>query len=108
MQIVLVNGLPRVDKKRFPWIATYFDAQCLFERLAVELLVDANNVAITGSTPACDLLNGSLMQMAIVFTCNRVLKQVADNSAGPSGCDRVQRGLGGSDAVRPEQRDSDC
>ena len=40
------NGLPRVDKKRFPWIATYFDAQCLFpERLAVELLVDANNVA---------------------------------------------------------------
>ena len=40
------SGLPRVDKKRFPWIATYFDAQCLFpERLAVELLVDANNVA---------------------------------------------------------------
>jgi len=40
------NGLPRVDKKRFQWIATYFDAQCIFpERLAVELLVDAKDVA---------------------------------------------------------------
>jgi glycerol-3-phosphate dehydrogenase len=40
------SGMPRVDKKRFPWIATYFDAQCIYpERLAVELLVDANNVA---------------------------------------------------------------
>lgn len=40
------KGLPRIDKKRFPWIATYFDAQCLYpERLAVELLVDAENSA---------------------------------------------------------------
>ena len=42
----LSSGLPRVDEKRFPWMATYFDAQCIFpERLAVELLVDAKNIA---------------------------------------------------------------
>ena len=35
-------GLPQVDAQQFPWIATYFDAQCIFpERLTVELLVDA-------------------------------------------------------------------
>ena len=40
------SGMPRVDKKRFPWIATYFDAQCIYpERLAVELLVDAEKNA---------------------------------------------------------------
>ena len=40
------NGLPCIDKNGFPWIATYFDAQCLYpERLAVELLVDAENSA---------------------------------------------------------------
>ncbi len=40
------SGMPRVDEKRFPWIATYFDAQCIYpERLAVELLVDAEKNA---------------------------------------------------------------
>ena len=35
-------GLPQVDVQQFPWIATYFDAQCIFpERLTVELLADA-------------------------------------------------------------------
>ena len=35
-------GLPQVDAQQFPWIATYFDAQCIFpERLTVELLADA-------------------------------------------------------------------
>ncbi len=36
------SGLPQVDRQKFPWMATYFDAQCIFpERLTVELLVDA-------------------------------------------------------------------
>ena len=40
------SGMPRVNKKRFPWIATYFDAQCIYpERLTVELLVDAEKNA---------------------------------------------------------------
>jgi glycerol-3-phosphate dehydrogenase len=40
------SGMPGVDKKRFPWIATYFDAQCMYpERLTVELLVDAEKKA---------------------------------------------------------------
>lgn len=40
------SGMPRVDKKKFPWIATYSDAQCIYpERLAVELLVDAEKNA---------------------------------------------------------------
>lgn len=39
-------GLPRVDHRRFPFVATYFDAQCLSpERLTVEWLVDAQRVA---------------------------------------------------------------
>jgi len=39
-------GLPQVDRQQFPWMATYFDAQCIFpERLAVELLVDAEALA---------------------------------------------------------------
>jgi glycerol-3-phosphate dehydrogenase len=40
------SGMPRVNKKRFPWIATYFDAQCIYpERLTVELLLDAEKNA---------------------------------------------------------------
>jgi glycerol-3-phosphate dehydrogenase len=40
-------GLPRVDRHRFPFVATYFDAQCLApERLTVEWLVDARRVAV--------------------------------------------------------------
>ena len=40
------SGMPGVDKKRFPWIATYFDAQCIYpERLTVELLLDAEKNA---------------------------------------------------------------
>ena len=40
------KGLPCIDKNGFPWIATYFDAQCLYPKeLAVELLVDAENSA---------------------------------------------------------------
>ncbi len=39
-------GLPRVDRRRFPLVATYFDAQCLSpERLTVEWLVDARGLA---------------------------------------------------------------
>jgi glycerol-3-phosphate dehydrogenase len=46
MQRSRSSGMPRVDKKRFPWIATYFDAQCIYpERLAIELLVDAEKKA---------------------------------------------------------------
>ena len=39
-------GLPQIDRRRFPFVATYFDAQCLSpERLTVEWLVDAQRVA---------------------------------------------------------------
>lgn len=40
-------GLPELDQGRFPFVATYADAQCLFpERLTVEWLVDARQAAV--------------------------------------------------------------
>ncbi len=39
-------GLPEVDSQRYPWAATYVDAQMLFpERFTVELLQDARLIA---------------------------------------------------------------
>lgn len=39
-------GLPEVDASRYPWAATYVDAQMLFpERFTVELLQDARQIA---------------------------------------------------------------
>jgi glycerol-3-phosphate dehydrogenase len=39
-------GLPRIDRRRFPLVATYSDAQCLApERLTVEWLLDARRLA---------------------------------------------------------------
>ena len=111
------SGMPRVDKKRFPWIATYFDAQCIYpERLAVELLVDANNVAdqrdqrfqlVTDHEWSIDA-DGHL-----VFTRKRTQgpeeQAAADSFTVRPGCDRERNGgLGGSDTVKPEQPDSDC